>query len=461
MSYTPCPPPEVWTEIFRFATASPSSSLERFQLGPHSGKLHWQKTRGYQVSLKTKRTLVLTCREWHAIATPLLYEHIVISTLDEYNRMVRVFTGWDDEDYSDQELVRGGDFQEERYGRRGDLVSRLDLFLPDAVSAFDSAMRLCDLFPQLRCLIALLHWKEKNDAGSFLSALPSCLQHLILVKNDARNPYVANPPRPRVSLASMVIFLSKHQYLETLSHPFIIDSGPVPPSREPVGSSIRTMAFQNSSQVQAMARLGHRDAFPQLRSLNVLRMDETHDEKGHSSLINFLSTHAQNLRVFAYPWHTPTGFKWNTELLQWLGCSSSRIDEVHIWFHLNTHWWEGLRPSVRPELVQTLGIHVTTPGQVHRCRQMVAMQSFVSWPWTSAFINLKTIRIMDRVHVEGYRLHNSVTQQAFGAKGRAARHPIRVEDISGRLLAQFSAGICGLDGVSTKLRDHCSSYLGR
>ncbi|KAH6912051.1 hypothetical protein BKA70DRAFT_824432 [Coprinopsis sp. MPI-PUGE-AT-0042] len=257
MSYTPCPPPEVWTEIFRFATADPSSSLERFQLGPNSGKLHWQKSRGYQASLRTKRILVQTSREWHAIATPLLYEHIVISTPDDYSRIVRVFEGWDDEGFGDEELFRGGDLQQGHYGRRNDLVSRLDLFLPDVGSAFNNAMRLFGLFPQLRCLIALLQWKKKKDPFFFLSALPSCLQHLIVVRDDS-----SVAPIPRVSFASMVVFLSKHQYLETLSHPFIIDSGPVPPSGKPVGSYIRTMAFQHSSQAQAMARLAHQDAFP-------------------------------------------------------------------------------------------------------------------------------------------------------------------------------------------------------
>jgi hypothetical protein len=52
MGHQPEIPPEIWAHIFRFATADPSSSLERFQLGASDGESQvWRESRGYGEAL--------------------------------------------------------------------------------------------------------------------------------------------------------------------------------------------------------------------------------------------------------------------------------------------------------------------------------------------------------------------------------------------------------------------------
>jgi hypothetical protein len=349
------------------------------------------------------------------------------------------------------------------------LVSRLDLFLDRFVDPVDSAARLCSRFPRLRCLIVSMDWELEDEADGpelFLSTLPACLQHLLLVRNQ--EPRLGWQPS-QCPFPSIATFLHEHQELETLSLPFEFGCAPIEltQSGHPIGRSIRTVVLQHSSQARAMARLAE-GTFPRLISLNVLCMEKEDEEDDHKSLLDFLSIHGQNLTIFGYGWYTRGGFAWNRQILLWLVGGSSKVTEAHVWFdRSDEYWWYGGVPRLRPELVHTLGVHIPIPAQTDPdgCEIMVAMHSFVAWRWTSAFINLKTIRIMHHVDVERYRLHNSVTQRTFDGRGRVARNPIRVEDISGRLLAQFSAGICDLDGVEPKLQHHChlskSPHFGR
>lgn len=75
-------PPELWLEIFRYATyvprvhgLSPGVPFER----QRPSNFAWGVNTPVS-SLATKRSLVVVCRAWRMLATELLYEHVVISS---------------------------------------------------------------------------------------------------------------------------------------------------------------------------------------------------------------------------------------------------------------------------------------------------------------------------------------------------------------------------------------------
>ncbi|KAH6912050.1 hypothetical protein BKA70DRAFT_824401 [Coprinopsis sp. MPI-PUGE-AT-0042] len=231
--------------IFRSATDGPSSSLERFQLGPNSGRLHWKESKGYRESLKTKRIIIQTCREWHTVATPLLYEHIRIP--NQHNRILRVFTGRNDKELVNEQPE--GDEVQEDHTTVTAISSLARIPFSPILSVPLAVLYNCAAFSR-NSVASLPYWKEgEEDPELLLSTLPTCLHHLLLVRRRDWQDV-------RISLASIAGFLGKHQELETLSLPFKIDHGPVPPAESPIGRSIRTMVFQNSSQAEAMAHLG-------------------------------------------------------------------------------------------------------------------------------------------------------------------------------------------------------------
>ncbi|KAH9839125.1 uncharacterized protein C8Q71DRAFT_703613 [Rhodofomes roseus] len=94
-------PPELWIDIFRYATyvprirgLSPGDPFEPQRPSNYAWGVNTPVS-----SLATKRNVVLVCRAWYCLATELLYEHVVISsrrraflllrTLHHSDRMVR------------------------------------------------------------------------------------------------------------------------------------------------------------------------------------------------------------------------------------------------------------------------------------------------------------------------------------------------------------------------------------
>jgi hypothetical protein len=94
---------EIWGIIFRLAAAEPDSAFDTSSLGPLSeeprswnvpfterdmtGVQNWKAdTKGrcaaYSARLALRRSLVLTCKFWHYCATELLYECVVLHSLD-------------------------------------------------------------------------------------------------------------------------------------------------------------------------------------------------------------------------------------------------------------------------------------------------------------------------------------------------------------------------------------------
>ncbi|KAH6912044.1 hypothetical protein BKA70DRAFT_1266395 [Coprinopsis sp. MPI-PUGE-AT-0042] len=176
-----------------------------------------------------------------------------------------------------------------------------------------------------------------------------------------------------------------------------------------------------------------------------------------SKLIDFASSHSKGITAF--------GCGYDGALLHQLLCSRLPVREVHVFRPA-----ESVRIGPKVDLshsarklttVTTLAIHLSPSRfKLKSCTGLRAIQEWVSWPWTKIFPNLETIRVMEGVDVEMFSLHNSISQLNLNSMGRWARKSLRVEDINGRLLAEFSAGISVLVGVPMKLSAHCSApYL--
>ncbi|KAF9050091.1 hypothetical protein BJ165DRAFT_1414095 [Panaeolus papilionaceus] len=85
-------PPEIWLEIFQFATYVHASSsmkpLDPFR--PRRAVTNAMGANSYAISMKTKRSLVLVSHWWRHLALPILYEHIVVRSPSRATKIVRV-----------------------------------------------------------------------------------------------------------------------------------------------------------------------------------------------------------------------------------------------------------------------------------------------------------------------------------------------------------------------------------
>ena len=109
-------PMEVWLLIFQLATEVPFAFLPKvespFDLPPRP--THKQMTAELSRSLLTKRYVVLVCKAWNEVATPLLYNAVLLRSV----RGVRA--AWDT--FCDSE----------QSARLGHYVKRIDLSMRDS-----------------------------------------------------------------------------------------------------------------------------------------------------------------------------------------------------------------------------------------------------------------------------------------------------------------------------------------
>ncbi|PPQ63681.1 hypothetical protein CVT24_004567 [Panaeolus cyanescens] len=88
-------PPEIWHEIFQFATYVHSSAsikpLDPFS--PRRAITNAMGTNSYSMSMRTKRSLVLVSRSWRQLSMPIFYEHIVIRSPSRAAKTLQVLEG--------------------------------------------------------------------------------------------------------------------------------------------------------------------------------------------------------------------------------------------------------------------------------------------------------------------------------------------------------------------------------
>lgn len=84
-------PPEVWFEIFKWATSTPRA--KRFE-PVDAFEPQYAVTSVYGVntpilSMRVKCTLVRVCRAWYSLSVPLLYEYVVLNSTPRAQRLLR------------------------------------------------------------------------------------------------------------------------------------------------------------------------------------------------------------------------------------------------------------------------------------------------------------------------------------------------------------------------------------
>lgn len=492
--------PELVLEIMRHA----GDIQDPFNPPPldYDGHVRCHRTAilGQRSAIETRIALTRVSRLWNGMATPLLYEHISVSTRPAIASLLRVLTS---------SSLDGADVSLGRFVKRLDLLT----MTWDAVS-LQCAVQLCSLMPRLTTFIA--HVDVTIDPTPLLDALSPDLRHLRWSRVDVRPEHsdldillsrvdegqrwhpedgqvlkVSDdvgfvwraglaverfPQAPgrdvrdimpyAIPTAQFVAFLDGHKRLTSLALPFPFISSPaVPPAvvaswRKKRWPSIREWILQDRTQASAATSYFANGAFAHMDSVK-FQIDKWQLWEGPSTLIgDFISVHGGEL--------TSVCFSEGEDLERYMNVFSRslsaislkacpKIREVHFALtnELQTQWTDCLarigNSSVRMPHIDTIGIRVcqcffeSSFGRdwdfEHR---MECLHRGVCMPWTKAFLNLTTIRVLDEVNFISYRKMDDVTRKSIVSPARWTRANIRVEDISGQFLAVFSKGISSL-----------------
>ncbi|KAJ3510648.1 hypothetical protein NMY22_g15913 [Coprinellus aureogranulatus] len=447
---SPVLPPEIWLHVFRLFTEDPSSSLERYQLGPNAVyHHHWEETKGYRVSLADKLVLVRVCQGWNELATPLLYEHVSVTTDRQCDRVRKAFAPVGDAPGPNAET------HAERSTTRRKLVRRLDLVYENPANALPVAIEFCALFPELTVLVASLGAQEGDMPCPMLHSLPQALEQLYWTHHKtSRSSSVEKIEK--IPFANLVGFFDGHPHLKSVGIPYAFHP---PPSSDIQSRAYRSkrwpslcaIVFHHASQAKVLAAHLPSGAFPSIRKVNASYLQaETSRE-----LQDFLSTHVkERLAVLSFRRDTTGGHN-VVNVLHQLAESTTPV-EVHLSPEKNDEpyrWCQRAAAVAKPSQVHVLGLHwVSTDRSNWRgdCHEIVAMHHLVCLPWTKVFPNLRTIRLMVGVDIDFYKAHDSLTDLSLKSPGRWVKNPIRVVDISGRLLADFSS-VFPLDHDPTRI----------
>lgn len=372
-----------------------------------------------------KLDLVKTCRQWRSIATPLLYEHVSITTESQYRGIVKAFNGG----HSD--------------GKKH-LISRLDFVCPEVGRAFGNLVDLCNLFKELMTLVASLSLHENDEPSRLLNSLSSNFKNLYVLihPRDTRGWMLRKLP-----FSLLVNFLDTHSQLAGFSIPFNFHKTAEENHFDRSWNSkswpsLKTLVLQNHRQAQDFAAYLPGNAFPRIQSLN-----GSWDGSGSSGdLRSFVSTHTGQgllyLSLMISPWHTAA----LSELLQNLGTLCPALREVHLWLDEHADYSTFSMVGKVPQIT-TIGVHLSVSMFARgpdRHNPVARMHGLVASPWSKIFPNLRTIRLMEGVDFASYRKFDEVTRRQLCSPGRYVRQPIRVEDCDGQFLAQFTAGISAL-----------------
>ncbi|KAJ3535760.1 hypothetical protein NMY22_g6334 [Coprinellus aureogranulatus] len=387
-------PLEIWAQIFRFFTDNASSSLERYQLGPNGVyHHHWQETSGYRESLADKLVLVQVCREWNELATPLLYEHVSVTTDRQCGRTRKAFA------LVEQASEPNANVEQHSELDRRKLVRRLDLVCENPANALRVAIEFCSLFPELTVLVASLGAQEGDMPSPLLHALPPTLEQLYWTHHKtSRSSSVEKIEK--IPFANLIDFFDGHPHLKSLGIPYAFHP---PPSsdiqsrvyRSKRWPSLRAIVFHHASQAKVLAAHLPSGALPSIRKVNASYLQaETSRE-----LQDFLSTHVkERLAVLSFRRDTTGGHN-VVNVLRQLAESTTPV-EVHLSPEKNDEpyrWCQRAAAVAKPSQVHVLGLHwVPTDRSNWRgdCHEIVAMHHLVCLPWTKVFPNLRTIRLM-------------------------------------------------------------------
>ncbi|KAF6748358.1 hypothetical protein DFP72DRAFT_1174266 [Ephemerocybe angulata] len=419
-------PTEIWTKVIRFATGphaiqddpALSSVLPNCLVSENFP----------EETLNTKCALALVCHQWNAVATTILYEHITlpIRPVARIEKLLNTLTN---------PVSDGGP------SNLAHLVKRVDIPAVISGERIHLIVQLCKKMTNLIAFFALL--ENGVDPRPLLNVLPENLVHLHIQGQGTR------AADPYISLGDLKDFLVGHPDLATLSIPSGLTGGHTGLQARISWPSIRKLTLQSSDQTSALARYVPTGALPNLEvvafqgpGIPTLDWD--------AAIGSFLMVHGGPLVSVGLTQDDTNDFSspMNTSLKQ-VDQRCPHIREIIVCFKVGPSGrsstripltWVGNDTARRMPQIVSLGIQLRFPG--NNCDRMGYLQYAVVMPWTKLFPGLQRIRGLEEIDVEKYRAHDEITQKNLRSTGRFAKHPIRVEDITGNLLGQFSNGIC-------------------
>ena len=138
----PLLPPELWLNIFAFATWAPRGVEAYLSKKSHSRGYWWGiRHPDLKSAFVTRRFLVRVCRQWRSLATPLLYEHIIIGRAKFASSLRHTLAASEREAEST-----------ENYRSLGSWTKRLDVAVRDGDDKHAGSLDMKDLCSIIRCL---------------------------------------------------------------------------------------------------------------------------------------------------------------------------------------------------------------------------------------------------------------------------------------------------------------------
>ncbi|KAI0645854.1 hypothetical protein C8Q79DRAFT_966767 [Trametes meyenii] len=209
-------PPELWLEIFRYAThvARARTIAPPDAFAPERPADYAWGVNSPTQSMRTKCTLVRVCRAWRALATELLYEHVVVSGTRRMQLFCRTLVESREVERKLKEAGEGGAEPPLGHGR---WVRHLEAHLFKSVWVLQLAdywqctVRAVSMCQRLRVFSCV--WQTSLPRGLLAALeqyLPSTLQELYWEQDGVL--IAANEP----SILTSTSFLSKFSALRVL-----------------------------------------------------------------------------------------------------------------------------------------------------------------------------------------------------------------------------------------------------
>ncbi|KAF5332448.1 hypothetical protein D9611_005222 [Ephemerocybe angulata] len=440
-----CPdlPTELWTKILPLAAGANDSTEFRGidYTGPMCCISPVLKPGTVRESLKTKRSMVLVNHEWNTVATPILYEHLTISRGVELKKLSATLTSEDDDGLSLGRFVK-------RLDLTNNAADRIPIGV--AIELCQKMVNLVTFFVQLQINI---------NPVLLLAALGPQLRHLHIQDYvETFSTELLPKSHSSMSFNNLLEFLNVHPNLTSISFPFVI-TGLDEASHELLAKnsksrrwpSIHRWTFQHRSQTSALALHMPPGALPSLTEVGFHQC--TRPKFWSSEMKGFLVAHGDGLLTVGFE---QAGEFPNPEELsrsfQYIRDFCPRTTEVEISF--SAHWRSDSRGRfalsaawlaqvIRIPQITTLGVQMCSRTPRHN-EWIKCLHGAVGLPWPKAFPKLERIRVLEELDVDRYRIHDDVTRTYLTSPGRWATRPIRVEDLSGKILGELSKGLCTL-----------------
>lgn len=377
-------------------------------------------------------------RLWNAVATPLVYERVVISNrssdrgaeYQEKRRQLDALLHTVSQCASD--LQEGTDKVCHRSATRiplGPLVRRLDLALPKVhhkslnhPELSSLSRTLADLVKRLPSLEVFVVWDRSTiDPLVTFDALSPVLKHLRWCTDQVC--------QESIPLSRFLAFLECHDNLETIDVDFKLDhdvqESAVPLRNEKVFPSIEHWVFQ-SNQKDVISNLPS-GIFP---SLEAVRFPSSQHPLNSGTNDQLLKAHGQNLTSIRISPRHRLG-----EMLQAMDLLCPRLREIHIdcipfMSRLAMpRTIDKTGAAIRMPQVATLGLQLFS-----HCPDRLGLPwyKFIELRWKDIFPNLQRIRLLEETDVDAL---DKIPEEFAKIVEHSRSYGIELEDHFGRPLA--------------------------